>query len=479
MRKLAIAIIASAQLAGCAARTAPPPSTLERTALTRWDPSVFSAEPYAPLWWRQFDDPVLDAIETAAIDANRDVRSALARFDQARTFFDEDRRRQYPTVTAGAFVDVRDQAQPGFRDEPLRITTYRAALDASWELDFFGRVRAAVAAARANAESFEAELSSVRVSVAADVALNYFELRGIQQQLSVLDRSLANQRATLRLTEARRDAGIGGEQDVASAAARVSSIEADVPPLRTALAVREHRLAVLTGQAPGQLKVNLAPRAYPCSRRRSRSVHPISSSIVVPTSGRRSVVWPRRRRGKGGHGRPLSAHHDHGCARPARRTGQHLRQRRFTRLGGHAGASVERLRHRQRASAAPRGARGHRRSARELRTDDAAGAGGDGDGARDLPSAAGAPGQADRRSARKRAGGRHRAAPLSRRRQRVPHAARRRAHAVAGREQRRPSRGDLFPRCAFYRPWGLNAPVTRVVLFGSAANGEKVRLCWG
>ena len=62
----------------------------------------------------------------------------------------------------------------------------------------------------------------MRVSVAADVARNYFELRGIQQQLSVLDRSLANQRETLRLTTVRRDAGIGEEQDVASASARVS-----------------------------------------------------------------------------------------------------------------------------------------------------------------------------------------------------------------------------------------------------------------
>jgi multidrug efflux system outer membrane protein len=244
-------------------RTAPPPSTLERTALSRWDASLFSAQAYEPLWWRQFDDPVLEEIENAALAANRDVRSALARFDQARAVFDEDRRRQYPTVTAGAYVDVREQAQPGFRDEPSRINTYRAGLDASWELDLFGRVRAAVAAARANAESFEAALSSVRVSVAADVALNYFELRGIQQQLSVLDRSLANQRETLRLTQARRDAGIGEEQDVASASARVSAIEADVPPLRTALAVREHRLAVLTGHAPGQLRVSLEPRAYP------------------------------------------------------------------------------------------------------------------------------------------------------------------------------------------------------------------------
>src|SRR6202030_725905 len=196
-------------------------------------------------------------------DANRDIRSALARLDEARAVFDEDRRRRYPTVTAGAFVDVREQAQPGFSDKPVRINTYRAGFDASWELDLFGRVRAAVAAASANAESLEAALSAVRVSVAAEVARNYFELRGVQQRMSVLDRSLVNQRETLRLTTVRRDAGIGEEQGVASASARVWAIEAELPPLRTALAPRAHRLAVLTGQAPGELAVDLAPRAYP------------------------------------------------------------------------------------------------------------------------------------------------------------------------------------------------------------------------
>ena len=179
--------------------------------------------------------------------------------------FDESRRDQYPKVTAGVYVDVRDQVQPGFTDEPVRIDTYRAGLDASWELDLFGRVRAAVAAASANAESFEAALGSVRVSVAAEVAQNYFELRGIQQQLSVLERSLVNQRETLRLTVVRRDAGFGEEQDVASASARVAAIEAGLPPLRTALAARQHRLAVLTGKAPGQLTVDPAAARLPDS----------------------------------------------------------------------------------------------------------------------------------------------------------------------------------------------------------------------
>jgi outer membrane protein, multidrug efflux system len=261
--KLLFSSVTLVLMAACAARTAPPAATLERAPLTRWDASVVSDQTYDPHWWRQFDDPVLEQLEDAAVEANRDVRSALARFDESRALFDENRRLRYPTATAGAYVDVREQAQPGFSDTPLRTNTYRAALDAAWELDLFGRVRAAIASASANAESFEAALAAIRVSVAADIGLNYFELRGIQHRLSVLDRSLTNQRETLRLTEIRRDAGIGEEQDVASARARVSAIEADLPPLRAALAAREHRLAVLVGRAPGQLAVDLAPRTYP------------------------------------------------------------------------------------------------------------------------------------------------------------------------------------------------------------------------
>ena len=262
-REFVLAVVAAVQLAGCAAKTDPPKTTLERTPLARWDAAVVSDQAYDPKWWKQFDDPVLESLEDAAVEANRDVRSALARFDQARAVFDEDKRLQYPKVTAEAYADVRDQAIPGFRNEAVRINTYRLGLNASWEIDLFGRVRAAVAAASANAESLESELAGVRVSVAADVAFNYFELRGLQQRLSVLDRSLTNQRQTLRLTEVRRDAGIGEEQDVASARARVSAIEAEFPSLRVALAAREHRLAVLVGRVPGQLAVDLAPRAYP------------------------------------------------------------------------------------------------------------------------------------------------------------------------------------------------------------------------
>ena len=155
---------------------------------------------------------------------------AVARVDQARAFFDDVALDRFPTAVAGASVDRRDQAIPGFSERPRPVTTYRVGFDAFWEIDVFGRVRSQMRAAAANAESFAADVDDVRVSVAAEVARNYFELRGLQQQLAVADRSLTNQRETLRLTQVRRDAGIGEEQDVASAGARVAAIEASIPP---------------------------------------------------------------------------------------------------------------------------------------------------------------------------------------------------------------------------------------------------------
>jgi multidrug efflux system outer membrane protein len=95
------------------------------------------------------------------------------------------------------------------------------------------------------------------------MARNYFEMRGLQQQYAVAERSLTNQRETLRLAQIRRDEGFGEEQDVASAAARVAAIEASLPPIRGAISRREHRMAVLIGSRPGALGVDLSPRVYP------------------------------------------------------------------------------------------------------------------------------------------------------------------------------------------------------------------------
>lgn len=249
--------------AGCAARlqhTSPDPAKAE---LPKLDPALFSSSPYDPRWWTEFEDPALDALEAAALEVNHDIRIAIARLAQARALFDDRRLDRFPTVTVGASVDRRDETRPGFSDEPIDTTTYRAGFDAIWELDFFGRVRSQIRAAAADTGAFEASLDDVRVLVAAEVARAYFELRGLQHRLAVAERSLENQRQTLRLTEVRRDAGFGETFDVASAAARVAAIEASLPPLRAAIAAREHRLAVLTAARPGALAVDVSPRSYP------------------------------------------------------------------------------------------------------------------------------------------------------------------------------------------------------------------------
>ena len=256
-------VLALMLTAGCALRPPYKEADTRPVALRHADQATFASTPYDAAWWKEFDDPVLGELIAGVLKANLDVRAAIARLDQARSVFDETRRAQYPTVTAGASLDRREQAAPGLSDEPVDTTTYRAGFDAYWEIDLFGRVRSAVRAAAANAQSVDAALDDVRVTVAAEAARNYFELRGIQQQMAVTERSLANARETLRLSEVRRDAGIGEEQDVASARARVAGVESSLPPLRSALAEREHRLALLTGVRPGELAIDLAPRPYP------------------------------------------------------------------------------------------------------------------------------------------------------------------------------------------------------------------------
>jgi multidrug efflux system outer membrane protein len=260
--KAATIIAALSFAAGCGARVPYQAPATPPANVTQVDPALFTDRPYDPRWWTQFDDPILEALEDQALRANLDVRTAVARVSQARAVFDETKRDRYPKVTVGAYVDQREQVIPGFTDEPIRTSTYRAGFDAFWEIDLFGRVQSAVRAASATAASVSAMLDAVRVTVAAEVARNYFELRGFQQQLAVAERSLANQQETLRLTRVRRDAGVGEEQDVASASARVAAIEASFPPLRTAIAARRHRLAVLAGQRPGELTVDLSVRAY-------------------------------------------------------------------------------------------------------------------------------------------------------------------------------------------------------------------------
>jgi multidrug efflux system outer membrane protein len=158
-----------------------------------------------------------------------------------------------PTVTAsGGYTKARasDRQLGPLPNVDREQDFYDSGFDAFWELDFFGRVRRGVEASTAQLQSAEASVYATQVSVTAEVARNYFELRGAQQQLEVARRNAENQGETVRITTARLDAGRGTQLDASRAQAQLSATLATIPDLEAAVTRSMLRLGVLTGQQP-------------------------------------------------------------------------------------------------------------------------------------------------------------------------------------------------------------------------------------
>jgi outer membrane protein, multidrug efflux system len=216
-------------------------------------------------FWTQFNDPTLNSLVADALQANHDLRIALARFTEARAARGESKFDIAPTITASGGYTEQTYAQPQRAAIPGgNVKFYDAGFDALWELDFFGQIRRNIEAQTAEAQSAEANLRDVQVVITAEVARTYFELRGQQSELDVARRNVENQRATLDLTNARLDAGRGTELDTSRAQAQLSATLATIAPLEAAVARSIHRLSVLTGREPTALTSPLSrPQALP------------------------------------------------------------------------------------------------------------------------------------------------------------------------------------------------------------------------
>jgi multidrug efflux system outer membrane protein len=135
---------------------------------------------------------------------------------------------------------------------------FSAGFDATWELDLFGRVRRSVEARKAQVEAAQASLDSVLISIFAEVARNYFDLRGAQDRLAVARRNAQNQSDTYKLTVNLLNGGRGNELDTSRAKAQLESTEASIPTLETSVEQTMYRLSVLTGRQPAALKSRLS-----------------------------------------------------------------------------------------------------------------------------------------------------------------------------------------------------------------------------
>jgi NodT family efflux transporter outer membrane factor (OMF) lipoprotein len=206
-------------------------------------------------WWHNLGDPLLSDIVRQALDANLDLRNAQARLREARA------RR---AVALAGFFPAVDASGSRSRSQSSRETgsgmtreLYSGSLDASWELDVFGGTRRGFEAAEADFESSLAELHAAQVTVAAEAALSYVEMRALQERLRIARDNLASQTETLQLTQWRAQAGLVDSQDVAQARSNREQTRSQIPLLETSLAETQHSLEILLGKQPGSLRARL------------------------------------------------------------------------------------------------------------------------------------------------------------------------------------------------------------------------------
>src|SRR5215510_9794348 len=255
-RRLAVVLLIGIQ--GCAVGPdyRPPELTMPGAWAQRDQVGVTSAPADLAAWWRGFRDPVLDSLIDRAIAKNLDLKIALANVREARALRGIAGADQFPTIDAsGAYSRVRDTESvrplpPGFDPEHH---LFQVGLDASWELDVWGRIRRSVEAADATLEATEDNRRDVLVVVLAEVARNLVELRTAQQRLLITADNIKTQQDVVDLTRVRFDAGLATYVDVSQARALLATTQAQVPALQAARDQAIHRLAVLVGDAPANL----------------------------------------------------------------------------------------------------------------------------------------------------------------------------------------------------------------------------------
>lgn len=215
-------------------------------------------------FWRQFQDAQLTQLVEQALRANQDLRAALARLDAAQALLRESRLDQLPTLTLSGQALQQRRSESQAMGGPRSQRSYSAGINASWELDLFGRVRRNIEAGRADLRASAADLAALQVAIAAQVAASYADLRGWQQRLQLAEANAANQQDTLRLVQLRLAHGSGTDFDLARAQAQLETTRSHIPALQARIAVAQHRLAVLTGQVPEALIAALdVPAALP------------------------------------------------------------------------------------------------------------------------------------------------------------------------------------------------------------------------
>jgi NodT family efflux transporter outer membrane factor (OMF) lipoprotein len=219
-------------------------------------------------WWEMFGDPTLNSIEEQVDVNNQSLKSAEARFQQARAMVRERRSDRMPTITTGASI-TRERLSLN-RPVPVPASEtaagdFNLGFQASWEPDLWGRVRSEVASAVQNAQATAADVENARLSLHAELAVDYFDLRSLDLEQRILENAVSAYQRAFELTDNRYRGGAANRAEMAEARTQLEATSAQAVDVTDLRAQYQHAIAVLTGRPPEgfTLEVNLRPIYLP------------------------------------------------------------------------------------------------------------------------------------------------------------------------------------------------------------------------
>ena len=221
-------------------------------------------------WWEIFNDPQLNALEERVNISNQNIAAAAASFFAARALVKEARSQLFPTATTSPAITVQRSpstsssgtsgtATGSTSSSMGTFTEYTFPFDATWQPDLFGRIRNTVRSAAYGAQASAADLENTRLVIQADVAVDYFQLRGQDALKQLLDSTVIAYRQSLDLTKALYETGIGSDEAVAQAETQLEVTEAQDTALGIQRAQFEHAIAMLTGQPASSFSISIEP----------------------------------------------------------------------------------------------------------------------------------------------------------------------------------------------------------------------------
>ena len=200
-------------------------------------------------WWEAYQDPVLNSLEEQVEPSNQNLAQAEANFRQARALVNQARAAQFPTLNGN--VSANRNGRGSGSSAPGQVSTnYSLAIDASWEADVWGRVRRTIEANVANAQASAGDLGATRLSIRAQLAQTYFQLRVSDAQRELLERTVADYLKSLQLTQNQYAAGIVPKENVVLAQTQYKTTQAQAINIGVQRAQLEHAIALLIGKAP-------------------------------------------------------------------------------------------------------------------------------------------------------------------------------------------------------------------------------------